>query len=915
MNTITPAFGGLTLEEKRAAVRKLLDGSSEDAVSNNSAAGAFNPTRNELLKAFRLDRPLVRGIGHQLYDADGGEYLDFLSQYGAVSLGHNHPELWSACLEAQREQLPTMIQPLIPIAAQELSTKLAEITPGDLNICVFTNSGAEAVEAAIKLARARTGRPIILSTTNGFHGKTLGALSATGRSLYQKPFGAPVAHFELIPFGDLDALEERLARSHNDIAAFIVEPIQGEGGVITPPPGYLAETFKLCRRHGVLTILDEIQTGLGRTGSMFALPEDAEAPDILTLAKTLSGGLIPIGACITTPETWDDEFGQLHSSTFANNNLACRVATQVIDLLQRDNQQIIKNVAANGTYLSSRLQGLMATYPEVIMAVRGRGYMAGLEFYPYMTGDGSGSMAFFSMNEGLIAAFSSYLFNAHRIVTAPAFNSSHTLRLQPPFTVGRTEIDRVIDALDCLCDALDRRDYHHIVQTFTCKTLRVVKGGKRYPKKETPQLAPSRDYDRSNPASQFTFVVHYMHEHDFIDADPSFEQFTSEQMESLRKWTRDVGPGFVHHIEGVQSKTGRVSDGWLMFLPMIPRDMVHIGRKEVLQILEKGKHMAARRGSSIFGLGGFTSIVSQGGSALAGDGVWVTSGNTLTSVMAVKGIEEITRRLGVDLSKARVAVVGATGAIGRLVSLLIADRVGSMTLVGNASNTDAMERCHYIADEIYASLLADHGHGLNGSSRKEPSGELARRLYRDVAAAMNDTGNCSVAAAIRRVYKDLPIHCTTNLDIALANADLVVAATNSDTAIIQAHHLRDWSIVCDVARPPNVSDDAGRASNALVFDGGLVELPDPVDFDVMGLPPGVCWGCLGETILLALESAEGDHSIGQVLSQEEAEYIAVLADKHGFKVAQPHRFDCLISDRELDEFAQGYMQWRKEQTA
>jgi acetylornithine/succinyldiaminopimelate/putrescine aminotransferase/predicted amino acid dehydrogenase len=908
MNTITPAFGGLTLEEKRAAIRNLLSGSDE-AASKENAAGVFNPTRTDLLKTFRLDRSLVRGVGHQLYDTEGGEYLDFLSQYGAVSLGHNHPELWNACLEAQQEQLPTMIQPLVPVAAQELSAKLSEITPGDLNICVFTNSGAEAVEAAIKLARARTGRPIILSTTNGFHGKTLGALSATGRSLYQQPFGAPVEDFELVPYGNIDALKKRLQQSQDDIAAFIVEPIQGEGGVVAAPPGYLAEAFKLCRRYGVLTILDEIQTGLGRTGSMFGLPADAGTPDILTLAKTLSGGLIPIGACITTPETWDDEFGQLHSSTFANNNLACRVATRVIEILQRDNQQLIKSVAANGEYFASRLQALMASYPRIIKEVRGKGYMAGLEFHPYMTGDGSGSMAFFSMNEGLIAVFSSYLFNAHRIVTAPSFNSTHTLRLQPPYTVGRAEIDRVINAIDCLCNALSRRDYFHLVQTLLGMTPNLAKGGKRYEKSQRRQFAPSRVYDRSNPGSQFTFVVHYMHEDDFIDADPSFEQFTSEQMESLRKWSRGVGPGFVHHIEGVQSKTGQVSDGWLMFLPMIPRDMVHIGRKEVLQMLEQAKHMAARRGSSIVGLGGFTSIVSQGGTALTGNGTWVTSGNTLTSIMAVAGIEDIAKRVDVDLSRASVAVVGATGAIGRLVSLLIADRIGSLTLVGNASNSDAIERCQGIADEIYSSLLANAEHGVNNSFVEGPSGELARTLIRDVTAAMNDTANSSVAAALRRVYKDLPIRCTTNLDIALCDVDIVVAATNSDTAIIQAQHLRDWSIVCDVARPPNVSDNAGRVSNALVFDGGLVELPDPVEFGVMGLPPGVCWGCLGETILLALESADGDHSIGQVLTQEEADYIFGLAEKHGFKAAQPHRFDQLIADEELDEFAKGYAQW------
>jgi acetylornithine/succinyldiaminopimelate/putrescine aminotransferase/predicted amino acid dehydrogenase len=797
-----------------------------------------------------------------------------------------------------------MIQPLLPVAAQELSKKLSDITPGNLDLCVFTNSGAEAVEAAIKLARARTGRQVILSTSNGFHGKTLGALSATGRELYQAPFGAPVANFEHLPFGDLDALKARLAQAPEEIAAFIVEPIQGEGGVVVAPPGYLAEAFALCRKYGVLTILDEIQTGLGRTGRMFGLPKDAPAPDIMTLAKTLSGGLIPIGACITTEEVWDEEFGQLHSSTFANNNLACRVACKVIDILQRDNQRVIKDVATNGAYLINRLEELMESYPTVIKAVRGKGFMTGLEFYSFEPGQGSGSMAFFSMNEGLIAAFSSYLFNVHKIVTAPSFNSSHTLRLQPPYTVGREEIDKVISALDCLCDALNRRDYHHIVQTLIGKSFRAVKGGKKYAKQEEQLLAPIREYDRSNSSDQFAFLVHYMHEQDFIDADPSFEQFSSDEMEKLRKWTKGVGPGFVHHIEGVESKTGQVSEGWLMFLPMIPRDMVHLGRKEVLQMLEKAKLMAARRGSSVVGLGGFTSIVSSGGAALTGEGPWVTSGNTLTTTMAVGGIEEITQRVGMDLKQASVAVVGATGAIGRLVALMLADRVGSLILVGNASNSDAIERCEAIADEIYTHLLTGE------SNRDEQAGELATTLGRDLSEARESSGNGAAAAAVRRFYKRPPIVCSTNLDVALGDVDVVVAATNSDTAVIQAQHLRDWSIVCDVARPPNVSDDAGRASKALVFDGGLVELPDPVEFSRMGLPPGVCWGCLGETILLALESANGDHSIGQVLSIDEAGYITRLADKHGFKPAQPHRFDTLIPEQYLDEFAQGYADWR-----
>jgi acetylornithine/succinyldiaminopimelate/putrescine aminotransferase len=192
---------------------------------------AFSPTRPYLLGLFHLDTPLVRGTGHRLFDRDGNEYLDFLSQFGAVSFGYNNPELCDALISCAQNQVPAMVQPFTPVAAHDLASKLADITPGELAHTIFTNSGAETVEAAIKLARAKTGRRTILSTWNGFHGKTLGALSATGKQKYQKPFGAPVPGFEYVPYGDLDALEARFPQPDLP-AAFLVEPIQGEGGVI-----------------------------------------------------------------------------------------------------------------------------------------------------------------------------------------------------------------------------------------------------------------------------------------------------------------------------------------------------------------------------------------------------------------------------------------------------------------------------------------------------------------------------------------------------------------------------------------------------------------------------------------------------------------------------------------------------------
>ena len=275
-----------------------------------------NPHLGKLLQDIGLDKRFQRGQGPYLYDHTGQEYLDCIAAYGALPFGYNPPEIWRALHELEARQEPSFIQPSLLEAAGELAARLIALAPSGFQYVTFANSGAEAVEAAFKLVRAKTGKPVILSTRNSFHGKTLGALSATGNENYQSAFGAPVPGFRHIPYGDLEALESYLAEHAGDTAAFIVEPIQGEGGIVEPPQGYLKQVQELCARHGVRTIFDEIQTGLGRTGALFACAEEGVTPDVMVLAKALGGGLIPIGAVLCRAEVYTEDFGLKHSSTF-----------------------------------------------------------------------------------------------------------------------------------------------------------------------------------------------------------------------------------------------------------------------------------------------------------------------------------------------------------------------------------------------------------------------------------------------------------------------------------------------------------------------------------------------------------------------------------------------------------------------
>lgn len=840
----------------------------------------LNPARNQLLETFALDVTLIRGSGACLFDEHGEEYLDFLSQYGALPFGHNPERGWAALRDAHQAQLPSMVQPLRSPEAERLACKLAEVTPGDLAITTLTNSGAETVEAAIKLARIRTGRSVILSTRNGFHGKTLGALSATGKPLYQQGFNAPAPDFDYLPFGDLAALEARLVAQGGEIAAFIFEPIQGEGGVVCPPEGYVEAAIALCRRYGVLTILDEIQTGLGRTGQLFACSGFREVPDMLLLSKALGGGLMPIGACIVRPSAWDDRFGRLHSSTFANNGLAATVACATLDQLLEDNGALIRQVAENGAYIRARLEALQRDYPDVIREVRGRGYMLGLEFQSLEERGDSAIMAHAGLNGGVTALIASYLVNVQKVLTAPLFNDSRVLRLQPPLILDRTGLDRAVQALAVVCDILHRSDYHALVRHLVARRHKTEADAPAFEALacETPAAEPAPLPATEPVKGRFGFVIHYTEDEDIFRSDPSLRQFSDSELDDWKAWVKRLGPGFVRQIPDVVSKTGEVASGWLLSVPMLPADMRGKGRNEARQMIAGAVDLAGAEGACRVGLGAFTSIVTRGGETVTGRGVPITSGNTLTTVSAVKAITQLCRRTGLSLQDAHVVVVGASGAIGRLGAMLLARRAGSMTLVGNAKNPFAPRLLAKVADEIRLSL----------AEASQDAAWTPGRLAQSMRNGMEGQG----------------LSWTTDLGPALAEADIVLVATSSDTVLVDPTQLRPGTLVCDVARPPNVASADLSGSGVLVFDGGLVSPPSAVDLGpFQTLPDNIAWGCLSETMLLALSGETGDFSIGSSLSLTGADRLATLAETHGFEPAAPQWYGTLVTEDELDGFA------------
>lgn len=337
-----------------------------------------------VLKTLGYDVNFVRGEGAHLYDVKGRRYLDLLSGFGVFALGRNHPAIAAALRQVLDAQLPGLVQLDVSLLAGVLAGKLlTRIGMPGLERVFFCNSGTEAVEAAIKFARMATGRPEIVYCDHAFHGLTYGALSLNGSELFRKGFGPLLPDCVKIPFNDLAALEAALkgGPGESKVAAFIVEPIQGKG-VYMPDDAYPAEAARLCRRHGALFIADEIQTGMGRTGCFLASQHYGVEPDMVLLAKALSGGYVPVGAVVMKHWIFARLFDRLdralvHGSTFGKNDMAMAAGIATLEVLEEE--KLVEKAEATGRVLLAELQGLAGKY-ELLKEVRGKGLMIGLEF-------------------------------------------------------------------------------------------------------------------------------------------------------------------------------------------------------------------------------------------------------------------------------------------------------------------------------------------------------------------------------------------------------------------------------------------------------------------------------------------------------------------------------------------------------
>jgi len=859
----------------------------------------LNPERDFLLRHVHFNKTMVKAEGVHIYDEEGNKYLDFLAQYGAVPFGHSPSDIWKA-LE-KNEHVPAMVQPFYTRSAQDLAKTLVSLEPEfNFSYAVLTNSGTESVEAALKMARAATGRKKIISLNLGFHGKTSGALAITGNPLYSEPFLISTEDSIKIEPEDFVQLEQVF--EDDQIAGFILETVLGEGGMQPLSVEYVQRVHHLCKAHKVMMIVDEIQTGMGRLGEFFSIKKfPGVKPDILCLAKALGGGLIPIGAVLCTKNAWSEEFGLFHSSTFANNHVACTVALAVIEKLRKDNCALMRHVDDVSTYLGTQLEMLKEKYADIFSDHQGVGLMHSLRLHPF-DGEESYFLAHASVQGYIVPLICGYLVNVSKIIVAPLFNRQDLLRIEPSLIIEKAHVDQLIEALDQCAHLIRHKHFSSLFSYLINRRPDEV----HYSEMHGSHFAVVTEEASTDAAEEklgsFAFLIHPTSVDDLVNIMPRAiidleEPHKSEFQAWMQSWfARRYDPAPVFHAKKIRSKLGGYVEGWLIACPLPPERMMRLSKQHRQKLLSQYVDCAKSLGADIVGLGAFTSIISRGGIDVADAGIPITTGNSFTALAGAESLHKALIATGQSNPNTHVAVIGAAGSVGRLSALHLAEHYSRLTLIGNSSNPKAIDILNEIAGEIYARAIVQmQGKKMTGLAHYlrqyliDPFSVISRcnQILQSERQADEEPNFSLIKSIIEENLPDAaPIDISVDIQSVVSKAHGVLSATSQGKSFIEPAWLKKNSVVCDAARPPDLKSSVHQSRpDVLVFEGGVVKFNEDYRFgraNILGFKPGFNLACLSETMMLAMNGVKQSYSIGTRPSYEQAQWIYETALAHGF---------------------------------
>ena len=789
-----------------------------------------------LLDLLRIGVVFDRGQGDYLFHhRDGEEFavLDLVGGYGSLLFGHHHPVLVA---EAQRllvEGRPVHSQGSRHALAGQLARELARRAGADYRV-VFCNSGAEAVEAAMKHAILETGSRTFIALEKGFHGKTLGAVQLTANQDYREPFLIDGLTVHRVRVNDIAHLEQTFARTGN-LAGLIFEPIQGEGGVREISPAFAQRAAELCAARGAPLIADEIQTGMGRTGTFLASEALGVTPDYVLLSKALGGGLAKISATLIRRERHVDKFDVLHTSTYAEDDYSSGVSLKALELLD---QGALDACRVKGDRFLNGFRQLQAAYPDVIVDVRGRGLMVAVEFRRLLD-DSSFLLRMLSNQDDLIYVLVGYLFNVHRIRVAPTLSDPQTLRFEPSFLISDQDIDRCVAALDDVCGKLRAHDAigltRYLIEGQDATDhdrTRVTSDTKFFIHDEPPYW--QRELDP--PPLKVAWLFHMIDADNLVLLEADAARLTCDEREQYLRHLAPRANPLVMSSFDVQSTTGAKVRFYAIALPFTSNQMKHwLDEGDFFRVrhsIDKAIKVARFIGCDVIALGQYTSIVTRNATTLDLPHVGLTTGNSYTIALALEAIERALHDRGLEPASASLAVVGASGNIGQTCAEILAPRFARTVLLGS-SKPSALRRL----------------------------GELQARIPR--ASVEADPS-------------------------ALRQADVVLAAANAPTPFLGTEVFAEGAVVCDLSVPAAVRPEVRETRpDVLVIGGGIARLPFGEAHGIIGLPlpPGQVYGCMAETMLLGLEGVR-DATFTGFLPAEHVFRLAAMAKRHGFMLAE-----------------------------
>jgi acetylornithine/succinyldiaminopimelate/putrescine aminotransferase/predicted amino acid dehydrogenase len=788
-----------------------------DNPSSHGQSNKYRSALKEKLQALGLDAHYIRAEGDILYQKQGASeraVLDLVGGYGANLLGHFHEQLVAVAMQYFQAKPPVLAQGAISPGLEALNNKLRE--QFGAYCAILTNTGAETVEAAIKHASLENGKTRCWALHNAYHGKSLGTLPFA--QAHNEPFQRKSLPIDFLDPNQPDTWEQ--AYAHIDEVSFcIVEPIQGEAGVVPLPEQFVDWLNSVTGQHGIPIIVDEVQTGLGRTGSLLAADQIGLRKDYICLSKALGGGIAKIGALLVKEERFVPEFAMLNTSTFSDDGWSVAIANAVLDIISE--QDLAVQCAKKGAYWKKELMAVQAAFPEVLKSVRGSGLMLGIEFHAPGR-SASNLLRNLAGTAYLGYVIASYLLERHQIRVMPTLSNPNTIRVQPSAYVSKAHLSRFLRGLRSVCERIERADAGGLIGHLAHR-----------------KAAAAKDYSHQNtfkhqpPAGKkkVAFLGHFITARDLSLWDASFADWSAHELEHLLDRTAKLLDPVVFDEVNVHSVNGDTTHLSFIGLFLDSRLIESAYRtRDYEWIVDKIRHaasLAEAAGCQVLGLGGYTSILTKNGKRLERPGLTVTTGNSLTVGFGWEAIARAAWIQEVQLREAAVAVVGAGG---------------------NIANT-------------YATLLA---------------GEVKRLVL--VPRLLQNPKVARLRQTLSLQYPELQIDITDRLDT-VKDCEIIVASSNSSMPVLFPEHLSPTTkIICDLAVPSDVAESVGTIwPEIIVLKGGVIQLPRNEDFKIGGipLPDGHVFACMGETLIMGLDQCK--HFPGSVGAVSPAGVLRILA--------------------------------------